>query len=168
VSRNARLLFAAAVCGVSLKVELPPGQHPLGLTLVPDEFVSADPIPAAVRAACERWASGGWAADPLYHFLAGHPPELAFPSEDATRPVNPPSGAFEAEGQGVVARAAWHLAADPASDEPAPAEDEKRRAARAASVPAADAAAAAFGALRPWSYLAIQGPPGTGKTTVPR
>jgi hypothetical protein len=173
VSCNARLLFAAAVCGVSLKVELPPGRHPLGLTLVPDEFVSADPIPAAVRAACERWASGGWAADPLYHFLAGHPPELAFPSEDATRPVNPPSGGvFGAEGRGVVARAAWHLAAEPAaepaSDDPAPAEDEKRHAARAASVPAADAAAAAFGALRPWSYLAIQGPPGTGKTTVPR
>jgi len=160
-------------------VELPPDQHPRGLSLLPDEFVSADPIPAAVRSTCEDWVNdGSWLHDPLYHFLAGHPPELSFSSEEDSDAFENSNGNNENGGgvvfgrQDIAVRAAQHLASkrrnekdlEMVAGEPPETPPEEQEA--AVVVSAADAATAAFNALHPSSYLAIQGPPGTGKTTA--
>jgi len=158
-------------------VELPQDRHPQGLSLLPDEFVSADPIPAAVRSTCEDWVNDcNWVRDPLYHFLAGHSPELSFSSEGGSRrpfsSVNGgSSGNIENDGvvfgrQDIVRRAAQHLAAKTSNEQRQDGGHQNPLEQPAEVVSVADASTAAFNALQPWSYLAIQGPPGTGKTTV--
>ena len=109
------------------------------ISLIKDEYVNPDPIPAAIFDVVRSWVADPAVAvnDPVFNFLAGKTPQFDFESEE---------GHVTREEEGILVRATRYL--------------QKNR--DASAVPVLEAVAEAAIALHPSSYLAIQGPPGTG------
>jgi uncharacterized protein len=124
---------------------------PERMHLIPDEYVNPAPIPAARRAAVERWTE----SDPFPHVREGDVPAepiLAF--LDRRRPIllNDDGSPRSLQSVGAVDRA--QFIADTAAS---------LRQSYSLTLSFSLSDVISPGAVR---YLAIQGPPGTGKTYV--